>query len=82
MKARASPMPKRNIADSASLRISHCPGRKLRQDSTAISMPTLAMAAHLPSTMAVREAGFMSSGSSEPRSRSPAVLSSAALRAP
>ena len=75
-------MPKRNIADSASLRSSHCPGRKLRHDSTAIRMPTLATAPHLPSTSASRGAGFMSSGSSEPRSRSPAVVSSAAFSAP
>ena len=33
-------------------------------------------------TSAVRDAGFISNGSSEPRSRSPAVVSSAALSAP
>ena len=82
MKAAASPMPKRNIADSASLRSSHWPGRKLRHDSTAMSMPTLVTAPHLPSTSDRREAGFISKGSSEPRSRSPAVVSSAALSAP
>ena len=33
-------MPKRNIADSVSLRSSHCPGRKLAQLSSAMSMAT------------------------------------------
>ena len=41
-----------------------------------------ATAAHLPTTTAQRGGGFISNGSSEPRSRSPAVVSSAALRAP
>ena len=77
-----SRMPKRNIAASVSLRSSHCPGRKLAQLSNAMSMATQATAPHLPSTNAAREAGFISSGSSEPRSRSPAVVSSAACSAP
>ena len=82
MNAAASRQPYWNIAASVSLRSSHCPGRKLKALSTAISMPTLATAPHLPSTSAVRDAGFISSGSSEPRSRSPAVVSSAAFSAP
>ena len=45
-------------------------------------MPTAATAPHLPSTSDTREAGVISSGSSDPRSRSPAVVSSAALSAP
>ena len=47
-----------------------------------MSMPTLATAPHLPSTSAILGAGFISSGSREPRSRSPAVVSSAAFSAP
>ena len=81
-KRAASPGPKRNMADSVSLRSSHCPGRKLRQLSTAISIPTAETAAHLPSVRASGLAGFISSGSSEPRSRSPAVVSRAAFKAP
>ena len=82
MNSSASRKPNWNSAASVSLRNSHCPGRKLRQLSTAISMPTLATAPHLPSTSAILGAGFISSGSSEPRSRSPAVVSSAAFKAP
>ena len=82
MKSAASRGPYWNIAASVSLRSTHWPGRKLKQLSTAISMLTQATAPHLPATSAQRSAGFISSGSSEPRSRSPAVVSSAALSAP
>ena len=78
----ASRRPNWNSACSVSLRNSHCAGRKLKQLSTAISMLRLATAPHLPSTSDQRVDGFISSGSKDPRSRSPAVVSSAAFKAP
>ena len=82
MNSAASRGPYWNSAARLSLRNNHWPGKKLSDDSVAINMPTLATAAHLPSTMAKRGAGLVSSGSRLPRSRSPAVVSSAAVRAP
>ena len=82
MNSAASRGPYWNIAASVSLRSTHWPGRKLKQLRMAISTLTHATAPHLPATSAQRSAGFISSGSSEPRSRSPAVVSRAALSAP
>ena len=49
---------------------------------SAISMLTVATAPHLPTASTHGGTGFIMSGSSEPRSRSPAVVSSAAFKAP
>ena len=78
----ASRKPYWNSAAKVSLRSSHCAGMKLSELRIAISMLTLATAAHLPATSDHRSGGFISKGSSEPRSRSPAVVSRAAFKAP
>ena len=78
----ASRGPYRNSAAKVSLRSSHWAGMKLSELSTAISMLMPETAPHFPTTSAQRSAGFISSGSSDPRSRSPAVVSSAAFSAP